>query len=108
MACKSVGPSEQAVRSPFCLSESRFSSSPKVVIFSNFKNAVLKSSVFGGLNGTLLLGNLSEKVGGEAPHLFSIGFPVGWGRLDPIADDFSTDSNKTKKSRTFGGVRHGF
>ena len=58
---------------------------------------------FGGLNGTLLPGNLSEKVGGEAPHLFDW-FP---GRRDscPKAYDFRTDSNTNNKSRTSGGVR---
>ena len=68
-----------------------------------FKKSVLKLSVFGGLNGTLLPGNLSEKVGGEAPHLFDW-FP---GRRDscPKAYDFRTDSNTNNKSRTSGGVR---
>ncbi len=36
-------------------------------------------------------GKPMEKVGGEAPPSFSIGFPVGGCRLDPKADDFRTD-----------------
>ncbi len=42
---------------------------PKVLNFF-FLRKVLKSSVSGVLNGPLLPGNLSKKVGGFPPHLF--------------------------------------
>jgi hypothetical protein len=58
---------------------------------------------FAGLNGPLLSGNLSKKVGGEAPHLFPIGFPLVGGRSDPPkTDDFRTDFLNIKNAGPLG------
>ncbi len=53
---------------------------------------------FGGLNGTLRPGNLSEKVGG---------FPVGRGPLDPQNQRFQNRVVKNKKLRTSGWPQQG-
>jgi hypothetical protein len=79
---------------------------PKVLNFFLFLKSVLKSSALGGLNGPLLPGNLSKKVGASPPTFFDTLLGRRGPLRPPKTDDFRNDFLKVRSQGPLGRAPH--